>query len=409
MLSWEYPPDIAGGLGRHVAELAPALVQQGMQVDVVTPLSNPLPRSYFDQAASQVEILTPDLTVSTEAGVRIHRVTVPSQDMAPDIYERVSRVGPVLADYVTHLNEVEGIRSILHSHDWLTGFASIAVQSDLGYPLVVTIHATERGRGRGYLMSHLQRNIDQAEQRLIHQADRVIVCSRYMSTELHNFFDTPLEDMSIVPNGVNIAGLKIVEDVAPAEFRARYVAPGDKLVFSVSRLVHEKGIHRLVEAVPLIQHECPNVCLVIAGRGPEAEHLQSFAQNLGIGDRVNFIGFVSDEARNLLFKVADCAVFPSLYEPFGIVALEAMALGCPVVASDVGGLSEVVTYRDTGITIYPDDPNSVAWGVIRALTEYDWVQEHIVRARQRVEEEFNWGRIARQTISVYEQVLRLTA
>jgi glycosyltransferase involved in cell wall biosynthesis len=130
---------------------------------------------------------------------------------------------------------------------------------------------------------------------------------------------------------------------------------------------------------------------------------------LGIAERVSFIGFISDEARNLLFKVADCAVFPSLYEPFGIVALEAMALGCPVVASDVGGLSEVVTYRDTGITIYPDDPHSVAWGVIRALTEPDWVQEHIVRARQRVKEEFNWGRIARQTINVYEQVLRLTA
>jgi 1,4-alpha-glucan branching enzyme len=409
MLSWEYHPDIAGGLGRHVSELAPALVQQGVQVDVITPLANPLPHSYFDQAASKVEFLTPELTVSTEAGVRIHRIMVPSQDMAPDIYERVSRVGPVLTAYVTRLNEVEGTRSILHCHDWLTGFASTALQADLGYPLVVTIHATERGRARGYLMSHLQRNIDRAEQTLIHQANRVIVCSRYMSTELHNFFDIPVETMSVVPNGVDIAGLSVIEGVNPAEFRARYVGPNDKLVFSVSRLVHEKGIHRLVEAVPLIQHECPNVCLVVAGRGPEAEHLQDLARALGIAERVSFIGFISDEARNLLFKVADCAVFPSLYEPFGIVALEAMALGCPVVASDVGGLSEVVTYRDTGITIYPDDPHSVAWGVIRALTEPDWVQEHIVRARQRVKEEFNWGRIARQTINVYEQVLRLTA
>jgi glycosyltransferase involved in cell wall biosynthesis len=120
---------------------------------------------------------------------------------------------------------------------------------------------------------------------------------------------------------------------------------------------------------------------------------------------VNFIGFVSDEDRNRLFAVADCAVFPSLYEPFGIVALEAMALGCPVVVSDVGGLSEVVTHKETGITVFPNDPESIAWGVLHTLKNPKWARKHAAKARQSVAELFNWTRVAILTKDVYQRVL----
>jgi glycosyltransferase involved in cell wall biosynthesis len=143
----------------------------------------------------------------------------------------------------------------------------------------------------------------------------------------------------------------------------------------------------------------------VAGKGPEADNLRQQAQNLGVADRVNLIGFVSDEERNHLFKVADCSVFPSLYEPFGIVALEAMALGSPLVVSDVGGFSEVVKHAETGIKIYPDNVESTAWGIVQALSNPDWSRQHTVRAYQSLELLFNWPRIARLTKAVYERIV----
>jgi glycosyltransferase involved in cell wall biosynthesis len=124
-----------------------------------------------------------------------------------------------------------------------------------------------------------------------------------------------------------------------------------------------------------------------------------------VADRVKFIGFISDKERNQLFKVADCSIFPSLYEPFGIVALEAMALGCPLVVSDVGGFAEVVRHAETGIKIYPDNVESTAWGIVHALSHPDWARKHTIKARQSVEKHFNWPHIAGLTINVYHRIL----
>jgi glycosyltransferase involved in cell wall biosynthesis len=121
------------------------------------------------------------------------------------------------------------------------------------------------------------------------------------------------------------------------------------------------------------------------------------------------VGFISDEDRNHLFRTAVCAVFPSLYEPFGIVALEAMALLCPIVVSDVGGFSEMVRHMDTGITVYPDDAASIAWGILHTLDNPDAARNHALKARQSVKMLFNWPRIAGLTIEVYQRVLSTQA
>jgi glycosyltransferase involved in cell wall biosynthesis len=200
-----------------------------------------------------------------------------------------------------------------------------------------------------------------------------------------------------------MAGLQnSIEPGELAEFRAKYAKFNDQIVFNVSRLVHEKGAHRLVEAVPRILAERPLARVIIAGKGPEADNLRRQAESLGVIDRVDFIGFIPDEERNRLLRVANCAVFPSLYEPFGIVALEAMALGCPVVVSDVGGLAEVVTHTVTGITTYADNAESVAWGVLRALTHPELARKYAATAKEWVAQFFNWPRIALLTGEVYE-------
>jgi len=396
-------------LGRHVAELAPALVALGIDVHVITPVGEPTIAQLRGQGAAsdqnRQERVPDHVIVSEEDGVVVHRVITEHKNKSADIYARVLEVNRVLQDYALQIRNVYGHCGIIHTHDWLTGFAARGLRQVWQCPLVVTIHATERGRGRGHLMSGLQWDIDAAERELIHDADRVIVCSSHMFRELQTFFHVDGAKMDVVPNGVNLEILNHLLERDLTQFRARYAAANEQLVFSVARLVYEKGIHRLIDAVPLVLAKCPHVKFIIAGKGPESENLKRRVEHLGpAGEHVKFIGFIPDEDRNRLFKVADCAVFPSLYEPFGIVALEAMALGCPVVVSDVGGLSEVVTHEKTGTTVYPDNPDSIAWGVVRVLTHPEQTHQQVDNAQQWVDENFTWNRIAALTQAVYRQV-----
>lgn len=386
MLSWEYSPNVVGGLGRHVSELAPALARQGIDLHVVTPGAK------LGQGGRTVE-----------NNVTVHRVLMPTTMPKANIYEHARDVNKRLKDYIYWLGEDF---DLIHDHDWLTGFAGINLQKTMGRPLVATIHATERGRSRGYINNDLQRSIDNTERYLIQEADHLIVCSKHMASEVQYFFQAQMDKVDVIPNGVNIQDLR--NGYSPAEltdFRQRYADPKDQIVFTISRLVYEKGIHLMVQAMPAILAECPRARMIIAGKGPEAENLKQQAEALGVSDRINFIGFISDEERNHLFKVADCAVFPSLYEPFGIVALEAMALKCPLVVSDVGGFAEMVKHAETGIKIYPDNVDSTVWGITHALHNPKWAKQYTTRAAQSVADCFNWSRIAGLTKAVYDRLL----
>jgi glycosyltransferase involved in cell wall biosynthesis len=273
-------------------------------------------------------------------------------------------------------------------------------------PLVATIHATERGRVRGgTLHTELQLTIHGAEWWLVYEAWRVIACSHHMAWEVQTYFHAPAEKIDVVPNGIAPYSNGHLSQDDLVECRSRYGTSGRQIVFAVGRLVYEKGFHLLIEAVPHILAEFPDTQFVIAGRGPEALHLAQQASRLGVADSVTFPGYISDKERDCLYRVAACAVFPSLYEPFGIVALEAMAAGCPVVVSEVGGLREVVHHGKTGITVYPDDVRSIAWGVLRVLRHPVLAEARAHKARQMVQLVFNWDRIAAQTISVYQRVL----
>ncbi len=386
ILSWEYPPNVEGGMGRHVAELCPALVTQNVDVQVITPVAE----------ANMAGVTDYD-------GVKVHRVFTSHLKDKTDIYTQAVGVNQSLEVYAQQFHCYKG--GLIHVHDWLTSFAGITLKNTWGCPLVTTIHATERGRARGYINNTLQYSIENAERNLIADSSQIIVCSQHMLNEVKHFFHTPESKLTIIPNGVNFEDLAEPPTQDLATFRAKYALPDEPIIYSVVRLVHEKGLHVLVQAMPRILADSPKARLVIAGKGPETPYLKEQAKHLGITDRVNFAGFVSDEDRDLLFRVASCAVFPSLYEPFGIVALEAMSLGCPIVVSDVGGFSEVVKHNQTGITTYPNDPASVAWGVLYSLKHRELAQELATRARRSVEELFNWHRIARMTIDFYKKVL----
>jgi glycosyltransferase involved in cell wall biosynthesis len=171
-------------------------------------------------------------------------------------------------------------------------------------------------------------------------------------------------------------------------------------------MVREKGIHVLLEAAVHIRAAVPDVRFVLIGRGPMEDTLRHQAHRLGLDGAVDFLGFVSDADRDAWLQAADVCVFPSLYEPFGIVALEAMAAGIAVVVSDTGGLREIVTHEVTGLTAYPGHAMSLADQTVRLLQDRDLAENLARRARAMVRERYAWQTVAARTAEVYEHVLQ---
>ena len=403
MLSWEYPPNVVGGMGRHVAELTPPLVRAGVEVHVVTPQTYPSPTKPDTLAGASTETGSPGWEV-TEAGVVVHRA--PLAESSCGIYEQAHKTNEAMQAQTHSLVESGYDFDLIHAHDWLVVFAAYALKHELRRPLIATIHATEQGRAHGgTLYTELQRNIHGAEQWLTYEAWRVIACSHAMASEVQGLFHVPPEKIDVVPNGVYPYQNGQCNGESLAAYQARYGMSDGPVVFTIGRLVHEKGFHRLIEAIPRILSEFPNAHFIIAGRGPEAPYLEQQARALGVADRVFFPGFISDQERNYLYQAAACAAFPSVYEPFGIVALEAMAAGCPVVVTETGGFREVVRHDKTGVTVYPDDASSLAWGVLHTLRNPALAAARAEEARQVVRREFNWDTIASRTIAVYRRVL----
>jgi len=387
MFSWEYPPHVIGGLGKHVMELTPALARQGVEVHLVTPAwAGGEPRE-------------------TLGGMTVHRVPPPSQPN-DNVHTTAWQTNVKLERYAEELWAEVGGFDLIHAHDWLVAFAGCALKHNFKIPLIATIHATERGRGGGYLTGEVSQAIHSTEWWLTFEAWRIITCSQYMAQQVQEYFDVPGDKVDVVPNGIDTARFDRYEGVDLSHFRNLYALPEEKIVFYVGRVQREKGVHTLVNAMPRVLAQFPQAKFVIAGRGSELDSLRRRAWELGVGPKVLFTGFISDDDRDRLFRVASVAVFPSLYEPFGIVALEAMAAKCPVVVSEVGGLKEVVCHGETGVTVHPDDPESLAWGILHTLTRPDWAQARAAAAYRMVREEYNWDRIAARTLAVYERVVR---
>jgi glycosyltransferase involved in cell wall biosynthesis len=333
----------------------------------------------------------------------VHRVYTP--ESAPDIVGQVADASqPVLAAAHALWQEVGGF-DLIHVHDWLLADVAIALKHHYRRPLIATIHAHERGRRRGDISAPESRIIDGIEWRLTYEAWRIIVCSGYMKERLHSDFSVPLDKLDIIPNGIVVPRFTFASQAARDIFRARYQPVRGPLVYAVGRLVHEKGWHVLIAAIGILTQTFPDIRLVLAGVGGYRDELLRVARSAGVEERVALIGFISDTERNGLYSVADCAVFPSLYEPFGIVALEAMALRCPVVVSDTGGLREVVRPDSTGLLVPPDDVEALATAIRRTIEEPYDTNRRVAAAFGDATETYNWQLVAQATTMTYTRVV----
>lgn len=382
-IAWEYPPHIVGGLGRHVAELLPALAGQGVRLGVIAPR---LREGLLDEVVD---------------GVVVRRVPIPGTP-GGDYPAFVAQAAPLLVQAARNLQAELGRFDLIHAHDWLAADAAVLLKHHWRVPLVATVHATERGRGRGWLHGSAAQRINDLEWRLTYEAWRVIVCSRFMAGQIHADFQTPPDKVDVVANGVHIGGSPFLDAEHWLSFRRRFVADDERMVFHVGRIVYEKGLHVLLDAWPLVREQAR---LVIAGTGEQLGPLRAQAHALRIADAIDFVGFITNEDRDRLYHAADLAIFPSLYEPFGIVALEALANACPLIVSDAGGLAEVVQNGVTGLVVPRENPGALADAITAALARPDMARARAAAALREVRDFYTWPRIACATLEVYERVL----
>ncbi len=381
-LSWEYPPRIVGGLSRHVYGLSRALASLGVEVVVVTLEYPGLP---------DVEDLGP---------LRVVRVQS-SGYQSPDFPAWVHQFNLRMLEAALREARSSGV-DIIHVHDWLSASAGIALKHMLRRPLIATIHSTECGRRSG-IHDALQRHIAEVEWWLAYESWRTIACSRYMARELEACLGVPPDKIDVIPNGFTPLPRP---DADPSEIRRRYAAPYEKVAFFVGRMVHEKGVEVLVDAGIDLLRRRGDVKFVLAGDGPLRVGMMRKVESAGLGHKFYFLGFVSDEELAEIYSIADVAVFPSIYEPFGIVALEAMSMGRPVIVSDVGGLGEVVEHMVNGLKVPCCDPHALADAISWVLDHPEEARRMGERGREAALARYSWDVLARRTLDVYARVLR---
>jgi glycogen synthase len=383
MLSWEYPPRVIGGISPHIYFLSKYLAKQDVKVYVVT---CDFPGAPAHEIIDGVEVY------------RIDSYKSPSPDFATWVYLMNMNMQRETAAL---MKKIGSKIDVIHAHDWLVANAGIGLKHVFRKPLLVTMHSTEMGRRDG-LHTTTEKMIHETEAWLTYESWKVICCSDYMISHVRYAFGLPGYKLVMVPNGVNTHNYDI--DNSCETFRAKYALPEEKIVLFVGRLVYEKGIHILINAVPKILARV-NAKFIIVGSGYMKEQLLNIVRSMGLEHKVMFEGFMDEPTLLRLQKCANVSVVPSLFEPFGIVALEAMAAKSPVVVSDTGGLSEIVEHDKTGVKVYPNNPDSLAWGIIKVLQDDGYARYIRDNAYRKVLERYDWEKIAADTKHIYEGVL----
>jgi glycosyltransferase involved in cell wall biosynthesis len=385
MFTWEFPPRIIGGISPHVNFLSKNLAKNGVKVYVVT---CDFPGTPKHEIIDGVEV------------VRIDSYKNPAPDFATWVY--LMNVN-MQQEAATLVNSLDGDVDLFHAHDWLVATAGIGLKHVFRKPLLATIHSTEIGRRNG-LHNDSEKMIHETEAWLAYEAWKVICCSDYMISHVQWAYTLPTDKLVKIENGVNIGTYMKTEKARSPSFREKFALSHEKIVLFVGRLVYEKGVHVLVNAVPKILEKV-NAKIIIIGSGYMKEQLLTIARHMNLPHKILLTGFVDSETLINLQQCADVCVVPSLFEPFGIVALEAMAAKSPVVVSDTGGLSEIVKHDVDGIKVSPNNVDSLALGITEVLLDQAYANWLKKNAYKKIQEKYRWEKIAEHTKILYESVL----
>jgi len=385
MLSWDFPPRSTGGIAAQVSGLSTALAMAGHEVVVLTIAERP-----------------GELDADPPRRVRVVRALADLPWLPP--VEAVTRVASanhaVVKAGSRFVGELEGWRpDVVHGHDWGLGWAADSLATRYNVPFVLTMHGTERVRHGGQLPLGHPTDINSIEWWLAFEADRIISPTRFIVEQLITGFELAAEHVVHIPNGIDpdiwrpVGGLGVP------------TSPRPPLVVAWGRVQYEKGFQVLARAIHALRGRVPDVHGVIAGRGSYLPELQTQIDVEGVSDLVDLPGFLNDDELRQLAHRAGCVVIPSLYEPFGIVALEALAAGTPLIVARTGGLAELVAGTNAGVTFEPGNPDDLADAIAQVLTNHDLATILVANAKDLVERKYAWGAIARATSDVYAEAV----
>lgn len=384
MISWEYPPVVVGGLGRHVHQLAEALAAQGVDVTVLT------------RQPSGTDPASHPTTDTVVNGVRVIATAEdpPEFDFGVDMMAWTLAMGHgFVRAGLRHLGS-DWRPDVVHAHDWLVAHPAIALADFFDAPLIATLHATEAGRHSGWVAGHINRQVHSVEWWLANSADALIACSSSMGEEVTDLFGGAADfaPVTVIHNGI---------DLSAWEFAERPPGDGPAELLFAGRLEYEKGVQDLLAALPAIRRAHPGTTLTVAGEGTQLSWLTELAVEYGVAGAVHFAGRQDHDGLVSLMQRCAAIVLPSRYEPFGIVALEAAATGVPLVTSTAGGLGEAVHDRETGLTFPPADVDALTDAVLATLDDSAAAAVRARQARALLTEEFTWPAIAERTAAVY--------
>ena len=387
MLTWEYPPRVVGGISKVVYDLSHKMVKEGNEVTVVTYKDGDNVKYY-----------------ENDKGVEVYRVD--NYMIRPNNF--IDWIMQLNFNMITKANEIinkNGKFDVIHAHDWLVAYSAKSIKESYNIPLISTIHATESGRNSG-IHDETQRYINDSEWMLTYESSEVIVNSNYMKNEVQRLFGLPYDKINVIPNGVNLQLFSNVN--IDYDFRRQYAMDNEKIILYVGRLVYEKGIQNLIAAMPKVLDRYHDSKLIICGRGGMIDELREQVKYLGIENKVYFAGYCDSKKMQKMYKCADVAVFPSTYEPFGIVAIESMLSGTPTIVSDVGGLNEIIEHGVTGMKSYAGNANSIADSVLSLLFDPKLCANISQNAIKKVRENYNWSKITDSTYYVYQLAIGKT-
>ncbi|MFV8316690.1 glycosyltransferase family 4 protein [Mycobacterium sp. 23] len=392
MISWEYPPVVIGGLGRHVHHLSTALAEAGHEVVVLSRRptgTDPSSHPTSDEVHDGVRVIA--------AAQDPHEFAFGADMMAWTLAMGHAMIRAGLS-IKSPGNKRQWRPDVVHAHDWLVAHPALALAEFYDVPIVSTIHATEAGRHSGWVSGAISRQVHAVESWLVRESDSLITCSASMREEITELFGPGLSETTVIRNGI---------DAARWPFGERRPRTGPAELLYVGRLEYEKGVHDAIAALPRIRRAHPGTTLTIAGDGTQQDWLVEQARKHKVRKATRFVGHLHHDELLAALHRADAAVLPSHYEPFGLAALEAAAAGIPLVTSNTGGLGEAVIDGVTGMSFTPRDVAGLAEKVRAVLDDPAAAQRRARAARERLTSDFDWRTVARETAQVYLSAKRL--
>lgn len=388
MVGWELPPHNSGGLGVACMGLSKALADKGTGITFVLPKRQDIDLDFMNLIFADVEMAEGEMLKAYTTHHSWAKL-FDTNDIPPDYVRGALSYAKKMGKLAKLL---KGKVNIIHAHDWMTYPAAMAAQEVLKVPMVSHVHATEYDRTGGNWPNP---KVFKIEKRGVDVSDKVLPVGGITKNILINKYQTDPGKIEVVYNGVDT----VKKELAPALMPLKKM--GYKLVLFLGRLTLQKGPEYFVKAAKIVSNYDPKTIFIVTGSGDMQEQMIAETIKYGVFDKFLFTGFLRDEEKDRIFQAADIYVMPSVSEPFGITALEAVVNGTPVLVSKQSGVSEIMHHA---LKVDFWDINDMADKILAVLS-YKALPKDLITESFKEVKNYTWEKSAEKVLNVYRELI----